>query len=193
MRTAIIILAALASLTGCGKEEKEEAVRLSKVLMSQQAGYAKAEAIERQIVDNAKAWCAGIVANGAGKGVELEQNAAVAEGLSKSIAEASAELGLIRQAVNQERLMKEFTQGVRSELITQLTNRQRSLQELRGLLDGVAPQFRQYRADKTYAGDSYPGEMTKLDSMLASYKKPANPVANALEALKQEYKLTGAE
>ncbi len=193
LRIASVLLAALVLLAGCGREEKAEAVRLSKVLAGQEAVYAKADAIENELVDNARAWCALIAANGAGKGNELEQNAAVADGLAKSAAEASAQLGLIRQAVSDERLTKEFLQGVRSELITQLTNRQRALQDLRALLDQAAPQFREYRASKTYAGDSYPGEIAKLDAMLSSYRKPVNALGTAQEALRSNYKLTGAE
>lgn len=189
-RTAIMVMAALMLLVGCGREERAEAVRLSQVLAGQEAVYEKAHSMERELVDNARAWCALIAANGAGKGDELDRNAAVADALAKAAAEASAQLGVIRQAVGDERLTKEYLQGVRSELITQLTSRQRALQELRALLDEAAPQFRQYRTSKTYAGDSYPGEIAKLDSLLSSYRVPVNALEAAREALRTNYDLT---
>ena len=188
-----LFLAAAACFIGCGKEERTEAVRLTKVLTEKQTEFARANTIEGDFVTNARAWCGGITASGSGRGTELEQNAAVASELAKSVVAASAELGRIRQAISDQTLTKEYLQGVRSTLITQLTKRQRMLQELRALLEHSAPQFLQYQKDKTYAGDAYPGEVATLNAFLAAYKGPDDAVGTALTELKKKYHFSGGE
>jgi hypothetical protein len=187
------LAAVAACLTGCGKEERSEAVRLSKVLTERQTNFNQANTIEEELLANARTWCGGIATSGAGRGVELEQNAAVANELAKSAVAASMELGRIRQAVSDQLLTKEYVQGVRATLITQLTKRQRMLQELRSLLEHSAPQFLQYRRDKDYAGDAYPGEIATLNAFLAAYKGPEDAVGSALLNLKAKYHLSGRE
>ena len=187
------MLAVAACFMGCGKEERTEAVRLTKVLTEKQVDFARANRIENDFVASARAWCGGITAGGAGRGVELEQNAVVAAELAKSAVAASAELGQVRQAVSAQSLTKQYLQGVRGTLITQLTTRQRMLQELRMLLEQSAPQFLQYRKDKTYAGDAYPGEIARLAAFLAAYKGPEDAVGAALTDLKTKYHLTSSD
>jgi hypothetical protein len=70
-----LLLAAVASITGCGKQERTEAVQFAKTLTEEKANFASANTIERDFVSSARAWCGGITANGAGGGVELDQNA----------------------------------------------------------------------------------------------------------------------
>jgi hypothetical protein len=185
MRAAILLLTA-AFLAGCGGG-RDEALQLTKTLSDRQADFAKADAIEKDAINSAKAWCSGIVANGAGKGAELDQNGVVATELAKSISEASNILGQVRQAITDQHLEKEFNQNVRNDLLNKLMQRQRRLQDMRTLLQQAAPQFAEYKRNKSYAGDTYPGEIGKLDSMLQAYKEPENAVGTALAALKEEY------
>ena len=86
------MLAAAALITGCGKQERTEAVQLAKLLTEKKANFAAANAIEKDFVSSDRAWCGGITANGAGRGVELDQNATVAAELAKSAVAASSEL-----------------------------------------------------------------------------------------------------
>jgi hypothetical protein len=192
-RGAYALLMAVAFMTGCGKEERGEAVRLTKVLSEKQADFARANTIEKDFVSSARAWCGGITANGAGRGIELDQNATVATELAKSTVAISTELSHVRQALNDQSFKEEYPQNVRAELITQLTNRQRRLQDMRALLEKSALQFPEYRRDKTYAGDAYPGEIGKLNAMLQAYRAPEDAVSAALAALKAKYKLAGNE
>jgi hypothetical protein len=186
---AYALLGAVAFLTACGKEERTEAVRLAKVLSEKQADLARANTIEKDFVSSARAWCGGITTNGAGRGVELDQNATVATELAKSTVAISTELGHVRQALSAQSFKEEYPQTVSTELITRLTNRQRLLQEMRALLEKSALQFPEYRRDKTYAGDAYPGEIGKLNAILQAYRAPEDAVSAALAALKAKYKL----
>ena len=92
-------------------------------------------------------------------------------------------------AVSAPVLQKEFTRGVRSELIAQLTARQRSLHDLRVLLDESTKQLVAYRSDKAYGGDAYPGEIAKLNAVLESYRAPSDVVETALASLREKYNL----
>ncbi len=193
MRAAIVLFAAAVFLTGCGREERAEAIRLAKTLTRQQSSYAKADAIEKEFVSNARAWSAAFAASGAGRGIVLDQNATVATELAKSAVAISTELSQVSQAVREQTLNKEYPQGVRDQLMTQLMSRQRLLQDMRTLLDKSASQFREYRSSKTYTGDTYPSEIAKLSAMLERYKPPEDAVAAALNALKSNYKLKSSE
>lgn len=186
-------MVAVALFTGCGKEERGEAVRLTKILSEKQADLARANTIEKEFVSSARAWCGGITTNGAGRGVELDQNATVATELAESTVAISTELSHVRQALNDQSFKEEYPQTVSTDLITQLTNRQRLLQEMRALLERSALQFPEYRRDKTYAGDAYPEEIGKLNAMLQVYKAPEDAVSAALAALKAKYKLRDNE
>jgi hypothetical protein len=191
--TVLALLPAILFLSGCGKEERAEAVRLTHALAEKQADFAKADAIEKEFVANARAWCEGIISNGAGRGVELDQNAAVATELAKNLEAASADLGAVRQAVYDQPLKKDNTQSLRAGLITQITRRQRNLQEMRALLQESAPQFQQYRQSSAYRGDTYPGGIGKLDALLKAYKPPEDAVGAALSQLKQKYNIKDTE
>ena len=90
-------------------------------------------------------------------------------------------------------LQEEYPREVRNTLITQLTQRQRLLQDMRALLEQSAPQFLEYHKLKTYAGDTYPDGIGKLNTMLGAYKEPQDAIAAALGALKTKYSLNDSE
>lgn len=188
-----VLLAAATLITGCGKQERMEAVQLAKVLKEKKADSAAANAIERDLVSRARVWCSGIAANGAGRGVELDQNAAMAAELAKAAVAASTQLSQVRQAVDALQLQEEYPRSVRNTLITQLTRRQRLLQDMRALLQESGPQFLEYRQSKAYQGDTYPGGVGKLDTLLHTYQEPEDAVGTALAALKAKYGLSDSE
>ena len=129
-----LLLVSALLIPGCGKQERIEAVQLAKSITARKANFASADAIEKDFMGNARAWCDGIVANGAGRGVELDQNATVAAELAKSAVATSTQLSQVRQAIGDQPLKEEYTQSVRNALATQLTARQRRLQDVRALL-----------------------------------------------------------
>ena len=188
-----LLVAAVAWLAGCGKQERIEAVQLAKALTAKKADYAGSNTIERDFVSSARAWCTGITTNGAGRGAELDQNSSVAAQIAKSAVAVSAQLGQVRTAVDDVPLKEEFTRDVRNNLVTQLTKRQRLLQDMRALLEQAAPQFLDYKKVKTYAGDTYPDGIGKLNTLLGAYKEPEDAIAAALAALKEKYGLSDSE
>lgn len=182
-----LFLAAAVLLAACGRQERSEAVQFAKTLSGKQSNFASAAAIEKDLVANARAWCEGITGSGSGRGVELDQNAAVAAELAKSAVAASAQLSEIRQAIDSQSLKEQYPRSVRNGLVTQLTSRQRMLQDVRALLEDSATQFRQYRQSKSFAGDTYPDGISRLDALLRSYKPPEDAVGSALSALSSKY------
>ena len=188
-----VLMAAAVCLAGCGKAERNEAVQLVKALTAKKADYAKSFAIEKDFIASARAWCTGIPPTGAGRGAELDQNATVATEIAKSAVAVSAQLGQVRQVLDAQPLKEEFTRDVRNTLITELTKRQRSLQDMRALLEQSAPQFLEYKKVKTYVGDTYPDGIGKLNALLGSYQEPADAIATALGALKAKYSLSDSE
>jgi hypothetical protein len=188
-----LLPAAVACVTGCGKQERNEAVQLAKALTAKKADYASSNTIEKDFVNSARAWCAGMMTNGAGRGAELEQNSAVATEIAKSAVAVSTQLSQVRQVVDDLALKEEFPKDVRNTLITQLTKRQRALQDMRAQLEQAAPQFLEYRKMKSYAGDTYPDGIGKLNTMMGTYKEPEDAIATALTALKTKYGLSDSE
>ena len=186
-------LAAVACTTGCGKQERIEAVQFAKVLTEQKANFTSASTIEKEFVSNARVWCGDITANGAGRGAALDQNAAVAAELAKSAVAISSQLSQLRHAIDGQPLNEEYPRQVRDELTTQLTKRQRLLQDMRALLEQSAPQFLEYKHMKTYGGDTYPDGMGRLDALLGAYKPPDNALGAALAALQAKYRLSDSE
>lgn len=180
-------------LVGCGKEERNEALRLSKGLTAKQANFTNANTLEKSFISSARAWCDGIAANGGGKGDALDQNAAVSAELAKNAVAIGAELSQVRQVVDDQTLTAEFTQGVRASLVTQLTKRQRYLQEMRALLEQAGPEFLTYRKSTTYKGDLFPGGIGKLQAMFDRYAIPNDDVGTAIAALKAKYTITTEE
>jgi hypothetical protein len=188
-----VLLAAAMCFAGCGKQERNEAVQLAKALTAKKADYAKSFAIEKDFIASARAWCTGITTNGAGRGAELDQNATVAAEIAKSAVAVSAQYGQVRQVLDDQPLKEEFTRDVRNTLITELTKRQRLLQDMRALLEQSAPQFLEYKKVKTYAGDTYPDGIGKLNVMLGNYQEPEDAIATALGTLKAKYSLSDSE
>ena len=135
------LLAAVALFSGCGKEERTEAVRFCRTLQQKSADFASANAMEKDFLASARSWCGSIMENGAGRGDQLNQNAAVAQDLAKSAAFISTQVGAVRQAVYDESLKQEFPQSIRVNLITQLTKRQRLLQDDAGAAGRFRPRF----------------------------------------------------
>ena len=188
-----ILLAAVSFITGCDKQERTEAVQFAQALNGKKADFALANTIERDFVSSARAWCGGITANGAGRGVELDQNAAVATELAKSAVAISSQLSQVRQAIDGQSLKEEYPRSVRNVLTTQLTKRQRLLQDMRALLEQSAPQFLEYKHSKAYVGDTYPDGVGELDALLRTYKAPEDALGAALAALQSKYGLSGNE
>ena len=188
-----LLMGAAVCLAGCGKQEHNEAVQLAKSLTAKKADYAKSLAIEKDFILSARAWSDGIVAKGAGRGAELDQNATVATEIAKSAVAVSAQYGQVRQVLDDQPLKEEFPRDVRNTLITELTKRQRLLQDMRALLDQASPQFLEYKKIKTYVGDTYPDGIGKLNAMLGNYTEPEDAIATALGALKAKSSLSDSE
>jgi hypothetical protein len=188
-----LVLAGGVVLAACGKQERIEAVQFAKVLAAKQANLNAADAIESEFVTNARAWCTGIAGSGSGRGEALDQNATVAAELAKSAVAVSTQLSEIRQAIDTQSLKEEYPRTVRNALMTQLTHRQRTLQDVRTLLESSAAQFRDYRQSRSFKGDTYPDAIAKLDALLSSYKPPEAVVATALSSLKTKYDLRDNE
>ena len=186
-------LAAVACTTGCGKQERIEAVQFAKVLTEQKANFTSANTVEKDLVSNARVWCGDITANGAGRGAVLDQNAAVAAELAKSAVAISSQLSQLRHAIDGQPLKEEYPRQVRDELTTQLTKRQRLLQDMRALLEPSALQFLEYKHSKGYVGDTYPDGVGKLDALLGAYKPPNDALGAALAALQAKYRLSDSE
>jgi len=188
-----VLLAVVAFLTGCGKQERIEAVQFARVLTAKKANFASANKVEKDFITSARAWCGGITANGAGRGAELDQNAAVASELAKYTVAISSELSQVRQAIDGQPLKEEYPRQVRDELTTQLTKRQRLLQDMRASLEHAAPEFLEFKHNKAYAGDTYPDGVGKLAILLHSYPVPEDAVGAALAALQAKYALSDSE
>lgn len=189
LRTCVLVATAV-FLGSCGKQERSEAVQFAKVLTDEKVTFASANTTERDFVNNARAWCGGIMTNGAGRGAELDQNAAVAAELGKSVVAISAQLSEVRQAINRQSLTGQYPRDIRAELTDQLTKRQRMLQEMRMLFEQSSPQFLEYKQNKAYVGDTYPDGVAKLDALLRTYSPPSDAVGAALTALQTKYKLS---
>ncbi len=188
-----LLLPAICFVSACGREERAEAVRFSKILEQKKSDFGGANAQEQEFVDGVKSWCGSIMANGAGRGEQLDQNAAVANDLAKSAATISAQVGQVRQAVTDEALKKEYVREVRSNMLDQLSKRQRFLQDVRALLLESAPVFVEFRKNKDYKGDSYPAGIGKLNDALQSYKGPNDAVGKAMTDLKAKYDISEAD
>jgi len=180
-------------MAGCGKQVRMEAVQFAKALRGTGANFASANTTEKDLVANARAWCGGITANGGGRGAELDQNAAVAAELAKYTESVSSHLSQVRQAIDGQTLKEEYPREVRDDLTTELTKRQRRLQDMRALLEQSATEFQQLRHSASYAGDTYPDGVGKLEVLLRGYSAPEDAVASAVAALKEKYGLHDSE
>ena len=189
---ACCIAAAVAVLCGCGAG-RQEALSLGKVLTENRQEFSGGSATENDLVAATRGWAEGIVANGAGQGAQLEQNVAAADDLAKSAGLVSLQLGQLRKAVYDLSLQKEFTQGLRSALITEITRRQRTLQDLRSALTDSAGQLRLMGQTRAYKGESYPAAIDRLAQMTQGYKPPKDTVGDMLTTLKNEFGIKDVE
>lgn len=180
-------------LCGCGRQERAEAVRFWKVLENQRAEFAAFTEQETRFLDGAQSWCGAVMADGAGRGDQLNKHAEIAGQLAKSADVLSGRLGRIRQAVYNEKLESDGTRSVRSTLIDQFAQRQRYLQEVRAMFQEIGPVFVQFRNDRTYTGDTYPGGLGKLNERLLGPRGTRDVLEPAISALKEKYKLTTAD
>jgi len=187
------LAAAIVLSSGCGKEERREAVGFYKVLSEKRAGFAETNGLEKDFMGSVRGWCESITANGAGRGDQLNQNASVARDLAKSAETISAQIGLVRQAVYNQAIHQEYSQSVRDALIGQLTKRQRFLQEVRAALDDSAAGFEALGQSRAYKGDSYPPSIDKLTAVAQSYHAPSDSVAEAVTALAAKYSIKDAD
>ena len=187
------LLAAVLLWTGCGKEERREAMSLCKVLGQKQADLAAINALEKDLLGSTREWCGGIVNNGAGKGKDLEENAASAKGLSQSAGVVATQLSQVRQAIYDQPLKQEYTEGVRSTLINQIMKRQTMLQAVRTALDASAAGFLESARSRAYKGDTYPAGIDQLNSLVSGYSGPEDAVGKAIEDLKLKYSIQDAE
>ena len=174
-------------LSGCGGAARREAISLGRVLTDGRQDFASANATEKQVYTATGNWADAIVTKGAGSGAQLQQNASTAADLAKSADLVSNQLGQLRKAVYDQKLTQDFTQNVRSTLITRLTTRQRSLQDLRAALTEASSQFRELAQTRSYKGDSYPEAVDRLSRMAQSHSVPTDVVGEALNSLKEEY------
>jgi hypothetical protein len=187
------LAAAIVLSSGCGKEERREAVGFDKVLVEKRAAFAASNGMEKDYIASVRAWCESIVANGSGKGAELDKNAGMARDLAKAAENISAQVGEVREAVYNLSIHEEFSSGVKSALIGQLTKRQRSLQELRAALEDSAKGFEAVGESRDYKGDSYPNAIGKLTSVVQSYHVPGDSVADAVTALSTKYSIKDSD
>ncbi|MBZ5625344.1 MAG: hypothetical protein LAQ69_42585 [Acidobacteriia bacterium] len=187
------LAAAMVLSSGCGKEERREAVGFYKVLVEKRAGFAETNGLEKSFVGSVRSWCESLMANGSGRGAQLAQNASVARDLAKSAESISAQVGQVRQAVYNQTIQKEYPQSIRNALIGQLTKRQRFLQELRAGLDDAAAGFESLGQSREYKGDSYPNAIGKLNVLVQGYKEPGDAVADAVTALGTKYGIKDAD
>ncbi|SPF43103.1 conserved exported hypothetical protein [Candidatus Sulfopaludibacter sp. SbA4] len=187
------LAAAVLLSSGCGKEERMEAIRFDKLLTQKKAAFAESNAQEKEFISGVRGWCEAMTSGGAGLGTQLAQNEAVAQDLAKSAASVSAQVGQVRQAVYDLPIQKEFTQGVRNTLIGELTRRQRLLQDIRSALQESAAAFDGFRQSRDYKGDTYPAGIDKLTRILGSYKEPGDAVTEAVTALTEKYSIKDAD
>jgi len=179
--------------TGCGREERREAIAFSKFLAQKKADFAAANALEKDLLGSTRSWCEGIISNGAGHGKELDENADSAKQLAQSVSVVTSQLGQLRQAVYDWPLKQEYPQTVRSALVNQLMKRQRMLQDVRATLTAAATDFLGFRQSRAYTGDTYPAGIDKLNSMLGTYSSPEDSLGKAIDDLKTKYKLSDAD
>jgi hypothetical protein len=187
------LLAAVVWLAACGREERREGASLCKTLSKEQVDLAAVNALEKDLLGSTRSWCDGIVNNGAGKGKELEENAASAKSLAQSAGEVATQLSRVRQVLYDVQLKQEYPQGVRSTFVNQMMKRQKLLQEVRMALDASATGFLDFSRSRAYNGDTYPAAIDKLHALVSGYVGPEDAVGNAIRDLKVKYTLNDVD
>jgi hypothetical protein len=183
------ILPFLILLAACGNKERDEAVLLSKTLNEKKPEFAKVNAMENDFLSAAKSWCSPIVTSGAGKQGDVAVLADTGVQLGESATTVSTSIGAFRKSLADMSLMQEGTASIRSSVVDLLANRQRSLYELKTLLDASAVALRSMSKEKDYKPDSFPDEISKLNDKLLSYRVREGILDDALTQLKEKYEL----
>jgi hypothetical protein len=187
------LLLAVALFSGCGRQEKKEAITLYKVLRQNQANFRSTNASEKEFLDGTKAWAEGVAGNGSGTGALLDRNAAACQEMAQSAVVLSNQLGQVRQAIYDLSLKEEYPQSIRVGLLSQIQKRQKLLQEVRAALQDSAKGFTEFAQAKGYKGDSYPGGIGQLTTMLSGYKGPDDAVAQAITSLQEKYSIKDSD
>ena len=187
------LLPAALLFTGCGREEKREATNLVKVLIEKKAELAGINALEKDLLGSTHSWCESIVAGGAGKGKQLEENATSAKGLAQSAEVIASQLSQLRQSIYNQPLKQEYPQSVRGALINSIMKRQKMLQEIRMALDASATNFLEFAQSRAYNGDTYPAGIVRLNQILSSYHGPEDVLGKAIDDLKVKYAIQDAD
>lgn len=187
------LLLAVALFSGCGRQEKKEAITLYKVLMQNQANFQSTNASEKEFLNGTKAWAEGFAGNGSGTGAVLERNAAACQDMAQSAVVLSNQLGQVRKAIYDLSLKEEYPQSIRVGLLSQIQKRQKLLQEVRAALQDSAKGFADFAHAKGYKGDSYPGGISQLTTMLSGYKGPEDAVAQAIASLREKYSIKDSD
>lgn len=193
MRSTLIVwIAACIVLCGCGRQAHREAGALCQVLVKNQAAYGTANGMERDLVKSTRQWTETMMTGGAGKGLQIAENAGVAKELAHSADIISIQLGELRKTLYDQTVQTEELQAIRSTINTQISKRQKFLQEIRGVLDQTAVQFVALGETRAYKGDSYPAGIDRLVALLQSYHSPEDAVGQAVDSLKADYGVTCA-
>ncbi len=187
MKWRYCVIPALLLCLACGRQERQQALGFYNVLLEKRATFGEATTMYKDLVLGVQGWCEGIIAGGAGSSADLDTNIKVARDLAASADAVSRRIGQVRQAVYDQSLDREFPLSVRNSLITELTRRQRGLQELRRYLEDAAAGFESLRQSRDYRGDAYPGAIDKLLMAVRGYKQPPDCVAEALKTLCGKY------
>jgi hypothetical protein len=186
-------MAAALLLTGCGRQERREAVSLCQALSQKQADLVAVNNLEKDLMASVRPWCEGIISNGAGKGKTLEENAESAKTLAMSASDVATQLSHLRQPIYDLPLHQEYPQSVRSTLINKIMQRQKKLQEIRIALDASAAGFLDFSRSRDYKGDTYPAAIDKLNNLTSGYTAPEDALGKAVSDLKTKYTLTDVD
>ena len=165
------LVAVVLMWTGCGREERKEAVTFCQTLIQTQAEFAATNALEKEALSSTRNWAESIATNGAGSAADLQGNADSAKSLSSSATLVSTQLGQFRQKIYDVPLKKESLQTIRANLLTQIMKRQKTLQEVRVALEASADNFLEFKQSRAYKGDTYPAGIDKLKGIFDGYER----------------------
>jgi hypothetical protein len=188
---SLCLLATGLLFTGCGKQAHRDAVALGEILEKNQSGYNNSNGMERDLIAGTRAWTETIMTRGAGRGLELTQNARVAQQLAKSADLISAQLGEFRKSLYDQPLQQETLQTMRTAINAQITKRQKFLQEIRIVLVDTETQFRELTVRLTYRGDTYSVGIDRLAELVQPYHYPEDIVLHTLQSLRLDYGIFG--
>lgn len=193
MRKFACLAAGALVLLGCGRQERREAASLCRMLSQKQTDMASVDGLEKNLRTSVGSWCEGIVQNGGGKSKQLQENAESAKTMAFSAGEIATQLSHVRQTLYDLTLHEEYPQSVRSGLVNQMMQRQKKLQEIRAALESSAAGFQDFARSRTYAGDSYPAAIDRLNTLVSRAIVPEDALDKAIRDLKAKYRLTDVD